>query len=64
VLVSLWLGLNDAASDLWIARQANAVTLEAVERTVGAHLEAFERILGLPGGSLPMDRQALHQWFG
>jgi AcrR family transcriptional regulator len=64
VLVSLWLGLNDAASELWIARQADAVTIEAVERTVGAHLEAFERILGLPGGSLPMDRQTLHQWFG
>jgi len=64
VLVSLWLGLNDAASELWVARQANAVTLEAVERIVAAHLEAFERILGLPSGSLPMDRQTLHQWFG
>jgi AcrR family transcriptional regulator len=53
VLVSLWLALNEFASELFLAREAKTITLEAVEHTLRAHLEAFERILGIPDGSLP-----------
>jgi AcrR family transcriptional regulator len=64
VLVSLWQGLNELASELFVARQANRVALKEVEVTVSAYLEAFERILGLPSGSLPIDRRSLDEWFG
>jgi AcrR family transcriptional regulator len=64
VLVSLWQGLNELASELFVAREANAVALEEVERMFGAYLDAFERILGLPGGSLPQDRETIREWFG
>jgi AcrR family transcriptional regulator len=64
VLVALWQGLNEVANQLWVARQSNTVTLQAIERTVSAYLEAFERILGMPAGSLPFDRRTLHEWFG
>jgi AcrR family transcriptional regulator len=63
VLVSLWQVLNELASELFVARQANTVSFEGVERTVRAYLEAFERILGIPDGSLPMDRNTLREWF-
>jgi AcrR family transcriptional regulator len=64
VLVSLWLGLNEVAGELFVAHQSGAVTLDAAERAIGAHFEAFERILGTPVGSLPIDRQTLERWFG
>jgi AcrR family transcriptional regulator len=64
VLVSLWQGLNEVASELYLARQANALTLADVERSIAAYLEAFERILGLPSGSLPADHQIIGDWFG
>jgi AcrR family transcriptional regulator len=63
VLVSLWQALNELTSELYLARQADTVTLETVERTLRAYLEAFERILGIPDGSLPIDRDALREWF-
>jgi AcrR family transcriptional regulator len=59
VLVSLWQGLNELASELFMARQANAIALEEVERMFGAYLDAFERILGLPGGSLPQNHEVI-----
>src|SRR5262245_55101823 len=64
VLASLWLGLSETASELYVARQAGAVTFEAAERALAAHYEAFERILGIPAGSLPFDRQLIREWFG
>jgi AcrR family transcriptional regulator len=64
VLVSLWQGASDLASELFVARQADTVTFEVVERTLSAYFEAFERILGIPTGSLAMDRQTLHEWYG
>jgi AcrR family transcriptional regulator len=63
VLVSLWQGLNELASELFLERQAGTVTLEAVERTIAAYLEAFERILGVPSGSLPLDHATIREWF-
>jgi AcrR family transcriptional regulator len=64
VLVSLWQGLNELASELFLKRQAGAVTFEDVERTLSAYLEAFERILGLPGGALPRNQATIREWFG
>jgi TetR/AcrR family transcriptional regulator, transcriptional repressor for nem operon len=64
VLVSLWQSMNELASELFLARQANTIVLEDVERILGAYPEAFERILGLPRGSLPQDHRTLRDWFG
>jgi AcrR family transcriptional regulator len=65
VLVSLMEGFQQQASDLFIARQAGTVTFEEVRRSVEANTEAFERILGVPKGSLTLtSEQTLHFWFG
>ncbi len=64
VLVSLLQGLNELASELFLIRQAGAITLDEVEHTVSAYLEAFERILGVPAGSLPRQQRTLREWFG
>jgi AcrR family transcriptional regulator len=63
VLVSLLLGLNELASELFVMRQAGAITIVEVEQTVSAYLEAFERILGVPPGSLPRQQRTLRAWF-
>ena len=64
VLVSLMLGANEAAVDLFVARQANAVTFEAIQRALAAYAAAFERILGAPVGSFPItDEATLHLWY-
>ena len=63
VLVQLWLGLNELAGELFLDRATDTVAIEDVERTFGAYLEAFERILGLPDGSLPLDVGVVREWF-
>lgn len=65
VLTSLMLGFQEQATHLFIARQANTVPYEVVERTIAGFTEAFERILGVPKGSLTLtDKATLHFWFG
>jgi AcrR family transcriptional regulator len=65
VLVSLMEGFQQQATDLFIARQAGTVTFEGVQRSVAANTEAFERILGVPKGSLTLtDEPTLRFWFG
>jgi AcrR family transcriptional regulator len=65
VLVALMEGFQQRASDLFIARQAGTVTFEVVRRSVAANTEAFERILGIPKGSLTLTSEStLHFWFG
>jgi AcrR family transcriptional regulator len=65
VLVSLLLGFQEQATHLFIARQAGTVPFDVVERTIAGFTEAFERILGIPKGSLTLTDQAtLHFWFG
>jgi AcrR family transcriptional regulator len=65
VLVSLMLGFQEQAVNLFIARQANTIPFEIVERTIAGFNQAFERILGVPKGSLTLtDRATLHFWFG
>ena len=64
VLVSLVLGANEMASRLFVAFQAGAISLENVERTLLAYVEAFERVLGLAPGSWPVDYTGiLREWF-
>ncbi len=65
VLVSLMQGFQLLATDLFIARQAGTVSFEVVQRSVAANTEAFERILGVPKGSLTLtDEPTLRFWFG
>jgi hypothetical protein len=65
VLVSVILGLNEVATDLYFARQAGTVTFDEVLRTLEAYPAACERILGLSAGSFPVpDRSIISQWFG
>ena len=65
VLVSLMQGFQELAIDLFVARQAGSIAFEAVQRSVATFTEAFERILGIPRGSLTLtDEATLHFWFG
>src|SRR6202165_5143419 len=65
VLVSLMLGFQQKATDLFIARQSGAIPFDVVQRSVAAHTQAFERILGIPKGSLTLtDEKTLRFWFG
>ena len=64
VLVSLIQAANQVATELFIARQQREVSFDAVERTLSAYTEAYERILGIPAGSLAIDRSTLLMWFG
>lgn len=64
VFVSLVLAANEMASRLFLARQAGAITLEDVERTLAALGEAFERLVGVPPGSWPLpDPAIIRYWF-
>ena len=65
VFVSLMLGANEAATDLFVAFQDGAVTFEEVEQTLEAFAEAFERILGVRPGSLEFANRSavLREWF-
>jgi hypothetical protein len=65
VFVSLILGANEAATDLFVAHQDGAVTFEEVEQTLEAFAVAFERILGIRPGSLEFANRSavLREWF-
>lgn len=65
VLVSIILSAQEMAGELYIAREANAIPLETVERRFSAYSDAYERILGAAPGSLPLvDQQTIQIWFG
>ena len=64
VVVSLILGANETASELYFARQADAIPFEDVEPQLRAFTDAFERVLGVPPGSWPLvDPAILRHWF-
>ena len=64
VLVSLIQGANELATELFVAHQANPIPFEIVEATLAAYTEAYERILGVPAGSLNIGAPAtLREWF-
>ena len=64
VLISMLLGANEVATQLFLARRAGTVTFDEVVVRLAAFTEAYERVLGLPAGSWVMlDDQTLHLWF-
>ena len=64
-LVFLLQGYQDLAIEQFLARQAGTISFDVVLRSTAALTEAFERILGVPAGSLTlMDEETLHFWFG
>lgn len=65
VIVGLVQGVQDAATQLFVARQAKEIELEEVERVFAAFSEALDRILGLEPGRLSLtDPPTLRMWFG
>jgi len=65
VILLLLLGFQELATELFVARQAGTIAFEVVQRSVATFAEAFERILGVPKGSLTLtDEPTLHFWFG
>ncbi len=63
VLISLMYAANLLATELFIARRSMRVTLEEVERLLGAYAEAYERVLGVAEGSLRIDGELLRLWY-
>lgn len=64
VFVSFLLSLNQSTTELYMDRQAGRITLEDVRRALDAQVEAMERVLGAPPGSLTLvDETVLHAWF-
>ena len=65
VLTYLMQGFQQQATDYFIARQAGTIAFDVVKRSVAANTDAFERILGIPKGSLTLiDEPTLRFWFG
>ena len=64
VFVSFLLSLNQSTTELYMDRQAGRISLEDVRRALDAQVEALERVLGAPPGSLTLvDETVLHAWF-
>lgn len=65
VLVSVLWAANQTAGQLYLARREGTVTYEETEAILVAFWSAFERILGVPEGSvLDFDRALIRQWLG
>ena len=65
ILMTLMLGFQDIATDLFLARQAGKISYSEAERTLLSFTRAFERILGAPRGSIQVvDETTLREWFG
>jgi len=65
ILMMLMTGFQDTATDLFLARQANAISFEEAERTMSSFTHAFERVLGARKGSIhAVDQKTLVEWFG
>jgi AcrR family transcriptional regulator len=65
VLMTLIQGMQDEALDLYVASQANAVTVDEVVSRFTSFAGAFERVLGVEAGSISLvDRSILQAWYG
>ncbi|MFI5283065.1 MAG: TetR/AcrR family transcriptional regulator [Candidatus Dormibacterales bacterium] len=65
VMLYLVRGYQELAGQHFLARQAGTMSFDDVLRTYAAFTEAFERILGIPKGSVTlMDEATLRFWFG
>jgi AcrR family transcriptional regulator len=64
VVVSLVLDLGDTFAWLLLSFEPKRDELQRIESTVAAYTDALERVLGAPGGSLPLvDAETLKEWF-
>jgi AcrR family transcriptional regulator len=64
VFVAFILALNQSATELYLARHAGEISLDDVRRAFDAQVEAMERILGAPSGTITIiDDALLHEWF-
>jgi hypothetical protein len=64
-IVSLLLGAQDMAIELFVARQEGTISVETVVSTMAGYTEAMERILGIHPGSLTLlDDRTLQLWYG
>jgi hypothetical protein len=65
VVVLLVLGLQDVMGDLLFARLADTISFEEVQRRYTTYLEALDRVLGLPAGTIRgLHQETMRQWFG
>jgi AcrR family transcriptional regulator len=65
VFLALMEGFQELAVDYFLARQAGRITFDDVRRSMASFTEAFERVLGVPKGSLALtDEPTLRFWFG
>jgi AcrR family transcriptional regulator len=63
VLVSMIQGMNEDATGLFLALDAGTLPFELLEIRLTAYVEAFERILGVPKGSLRFaDPSVIRDW--
>lgn len=64
-MVVLLLGLQEEATDLFIARQRKSIGYDAVVQAFAGYNAIFERILGVPEGSIHLaDETVMRAWFG
>jgi AcrR family transcriptional regulator len=64
VFVSFLLSLNQSTTELYLSRQAGDISFDEVRRALDAQVEAMERVLGAPNGSITLiDDSVLHEWF-
>jgi AcrR family transcriptional regulator len=65
VLVYLMQGYQELAGEQFLARQAGTIAFDEILRVYRAFTDAFERILGVPPGSVVLtDEATLRFWFG
>jgi AcrR family transcriptional regulator len=65
VFVALLLGLNETATELFLAVQAGTIDLAEVERQFDAFTSALERIFGAQPGAIALgDRAVIQEWYG
>ena len=65
VLMMFLQGMQEEATDLFVARQKGEVTYEEVEAKFTSYTRAFERVLGVEAGSISLiDRSILEAWYG
>jgi len=65
VLMMLIQGLQEEATDLYVASQKGAVGFDAVVSRFDSYTSAFERVLGVEAGSIDLvDRSILQAWYG
>ena len=64
-VVTLILGAQDMAVELFFARQAGEISFDVVETRMAGLAEALSRVLGAPVGSMSLvDDATLRLWFG